>query len=184
MATDKTKAFDLTTLTRNSDLILPLGVVVILLVMIIPLPTVLLDLLISLNVTLSIIMLLVSMYILDPVKFSVFPSLLLLITLFRLSLNLASTRLISLHGCDGHPAAGAVIQPSGLFVVGGNYVVGIVVFIVLVAIQYVVINHGAVRISEVTARFTLDAMPGKQLSIDADLNAGIINETEAKARRE
>lgn len=184
MTTGKSRAFDLAVLNRNSDLILPIGVVIILLVMIIPLPTILLDLLLSMNVTLSLIMLLVSMYILDPVQFSVFPSLLLLVTLFRLSLNLASTRLILLHGGDGTTAAGAVIQSFGQFVVGGNYVVGIVVFIVLVAIQYVVINHGAVRISEVTARFTLDAMPGKQLSIDADLNAGIINEVEARARRE
>ncbi|MBI3657239.1 MAG: flagellar biosynthesis protein FlhA [Acidobacteria bacterium] len=184
MTPTKPRSLTLASLARNSDLVLPIGVVVILLVMIIPLPTVLLDLLISLNVSLSIIMLLVGMYVLDPVEFSVFPSLLLLVTLFRLSLNLASTRLILLHGGEGTTAAGKVIQSFGQFVVGGNYVVGIVVFIVLVVIQYVVINHGAVRISEVTARFTLDAMPGKQLSIDADLNAGIINEVEARTRRE
>jgi len=156
----------------------------ILLVMVLPMPTMIMDLLISLNITLSIVIMLVSMYILQPVHFSVFPSLLLLITLFRLSLNVATTRLILLQGPAGDDAAGKVIQSFGQFVVGGNYVVGIVVFLVLIAIQYIVINHGAVRISEVTARFTLDAMPGKQMSIDADLNAGIINETEARQRRE
>jgi flagellar biosynthesis protein FlhA len=127
---------------------------------------------------------LVSMYILQPVQFSVFPSLLLILTLFRLALNIGSTRLILLNGSTGEDAAGKVIQSFGQFVVGGNYFVGIVVFLVLITIQYVVINHGSVRISEVTARFTLDAMPGKQMAIDADLNAGIINETEARDRRE
>jgi flagellar biosynthesis protein FlhA len=149
-------------------------------------PTMIMDLLISLNITLSIIIMLVSMYILQPVSFSVFPSLLLILTLFRLSLNIASTRLILLNGSgiSGEDAAGQVIRSFGQFVVGGNYFVGIVVFLVLITIQYVVINHGSVRISEVTARFTLDAMPGKQMAIDADLNAGIINETEARERRE
>jgi flagellar biosynthesis protein FlhA len=156
----------------------------ILLMMTLPVPRMLLDLLISLNITLSIIIVLVSMYILQPVNFSVFPSLLLIITLFRLALNVASTRLILLHGAEGEDAAGRVIQSFGQFVVGGNYVVGIVVFLVLIGIQYIVINHGAVRISEVTARFTLDAMPGKQMSIDADLNAGLIDEKEARLRRE
>ncbi len=165
-------------------LAIPIGVMGILLVMVLPMPTMIMDLLISLNITLSIVIMLVSMYILQPVHFSVFPSLLLLITLFRLSLNVATTRLILLQGPAGDDAAGKVIQSFGQFVVGGNYVVGIVVFLVLIAIQYIVINHGAVRISEVTARFTLDAMPGKQMSIDADLNAGIINETEARQRRE
>jgi flagellar biosynthesis protein FlhA len=117
------------------------------------------------------------------VNFSVFPSLLLIVTLFRLALNVASTRLILLHGAEGEDAAGKVIQSFGQFVVGGNYLVGIVVFLVLIGIQYIVINHGAVRISEVTARFTLDAMPGKQMSIDADLNAGLIDEKEARERR-
>jgi flagellar biosynthesis protein FlhA len=165
-------------------LVIPVGVMGILLVMILPMPSMIMDLLISLNITLSIIIMLVSMYILQPVHFSVFPSLLLIITLFRLSLNVASTRLILLRGGEGEDAAGKVIQSFGQFVVGGNYFVGIVVFLVLMAIQYIVINHGAVRISEVTARFTLDAMPGKQMSIDADMNAGIINETEARQRRE
>lgn len=165
-------------------LALPIGVMGILLVMVLPMPTMAMDILISLNITLSIVILLVSMYIRQPVHFSVFPSLLLIITLFRLALNVATTRLILLQGSTGDDAAGKVIQSFGQFVVGGNYVVGIVVFLVLIAIQYIVINHGAVRISEVTARFTLDAMPGKQMSIDADLNAGIINETEARQRRE
>ena len=164
-------------------LIIPASVMGILLMMIMPVPRMLLDFLISLNITLSIIIMMVSMYILQPVNFSVFPSLLLIITLFRLALNVASTRLILLHGSEGEDAAGKVIQAFGQFVVGGNYVVGIVVFLVLIGIQYIVINHGAVRISEVTARFTLDAMPGKQMSIDADLNAGLIEEAEARARR-
>ncbi len=165
-------------------LIIPVAVMGILVVMVLPMPTMVMDLLISLNITLSIIILLVSMYILQPVHFSVFPSLLLIVTLFRLALNVASTRLILLHGSEGEDAAGRVIQSFGQFVVGGNYFVGIVVFLVLIGIQFIVINHGAVRISEVTARFTLDAMPGKQMAIDADLNAGLINEHEARARRE
>ncbi len=165
-------------------LIIPIAVMGILVIMVLPMPTLMLDLLISLNFTVSIIVLLVSMYILQPVNFSVFPSLLLIITLFRLALNVASTRLILLNGSSGTDAAGKVIQSFGQFVVGGNYFVGIVVFLVLIAIQFLVINHGAVRISEVTARFTLDAMPGKQMSIDADLNAGLIDEHQARARRE
>jgi len=165
-------------------LVIPIGVMGILIVMVLPMPTMIMDLLISLNITLSIIVMLVSMYILQPVHFSVFPSLLLIITLFRLALNVASTRLILLNGSGGEDAAGKVIQSFGQFVVGGNYFVGIVVFLVLIAIQYIVINHGSIRISEVTARFTLDAMPGKQMAIDADMNAGIINETEARERRD
>src|SRR5512136_969023 len=168
----------------KAHLTIPLAVLGILLLMTLPVPPLLLDILISLNITISIIILLVSMYILQPVNFSVFPSLLLIITLFRLALNVASTRLILLHGSEGEDAAGRVIESFGQFVVGGNYFVGIVVFLVLIAVQFIVINHGAVRISEVTARFTLDAMPGKQMAIDADLNAGLIDEKEARARRE
>jgi flagellar biosynthesis protein FlhA len=164
--------------------IIPAGVMAILIVMVLPMPRMMMDLLISLNITLSIIIMLVSMYILQPIHFSVFPSLLLLITLYRLALNVASTRLILLQGSQGEDAAGKVIQSFGQFVVGGNYFVGIVVFLVLMVIQYVVINHGAIRVSEVTARFTLDAMPGKQMAIDADMNAGIINEAEARERRQ
>ena len=131
----------------------------------------------------SVIVLLVSMYITKPVEFSVFPTTLLLLTLFRLALNISSSRLILLNGNTGTAAAGEVIQAFGTFVVGGNYIIGVVIFLVLIAIQYVVINHGAVRISEVTARFTLDALPGKQMSIDSDLNAGLIDEHEARTRR-
>src|SRR5207237_6621729 len=120
----------------------------------------------------------------SPTECSGFPSLLLLLTLIRLSLNVASTRLVLMNGQEGVEAAGHVIMAFGQFVVGGNFVVGVVVFLVLVAIQFVVINHGAVRISEVTARFTLDAMPGRQMAIDADLNAGVIDEREARERRE
>jgi flagellar biosynthesis protein FlhA len=129
-------------------------------------------------------LLLTSIYVKQPVEFSVFPSLLLLLTLIRLALNVASTRLVLMHGSQGVDAAGNVIMAFGQFVVGGNFVVGVVVFLVLIAIQFIVINHGAVRISEVTARFTLDAMPGRQMAIDADLNAGVIDEKEARTRRE
>jgi flagellar biosynthesis protein FlhA len=170
--------------TRNLNLAVPLAVVGIVLVMILPIPPSLLDVLISTNITLSVITLIVTMYITRPVQFSVYPSLLLLLTLFRLALNISSSRLILLDGNTGTAAAGRVIESFGQFVVGGNYVIGVVIFILLIAIQYVVINHGAVRISEVTARFTLDAMPGKQMSIDSDLNAGLIDEAEARRRRQ
>src|SRR5687767_14192813 len=123
------------------------------------------------------------MYITKPVEFSTFPTTLLLLTLFRLALNISSSRMILLNGNSGTGAAGHVIEAFGNFVVGGNYVIVVVIFLVRIAIQYVVIKHGAVRISEVTARFTLDALPGKQMSIDADLNAGLIDETEARTRR-
>ncbi len=161
----------------------PIAVLGIVLAMITPMPPFLLDILISGNITLSVIVLLVSLYITKPVDFSVFPTTLLLMTLFRLALNISSARLILLNGNTGTSAAGEVIQAFGAFVVGGNYIIGVVIFLVLIAIQYVVINHGAVRISEVTARFTLDAMPGKQMSVDADLNAGLIDENEARSRR-
>ncbi len=161
----------------------PIAVLGIVMAMITPLPPFLLDILISANITLSVIVLLVALYITKPVEFSVFPTTLLLMTLFRLALNISSARLILLNGNTGTSAAGEVIQAFGAFVVGGNYVIGVVIFLVLIAIQYVVINHGAVRISEVTARFTLDAMPGKQMSIDSDLNAGLIDENEARTRR-
>jgi flagellar biosynthesis protein FlhA len=161
----------------------PAGVLGILLALVTPLPPLVMDILISINITISTVVLLVSMYIRRPAEFSVFPTALLLMTLFRLALNVSTSRLILLNGSAGTSAAGEVIESFGNFVVGGNFVIGIVVFLVLIAIQYVVINHGAVRISEVTARFTLDALPGKQMSIDADLNAGLINEAEAKARR-
>jgi len=165
------------------EFIVPIGVLGIVGAMITPLPPFLMDVLISANITLSVIVLLVALYITKPVDFSVFPTTLLLMTLFRLALNISSARLILLYGNTGTSAAGDVIQAFGAFVVGGNYIIGAVIFLVLIAIQYVVINHGAVRISEVTARFTLDAMPGKQMSVDSDLNAGLIDENEARAKR-
>ncbi len=169
--------------TKYSDAAIAAAVVGILIVMIIPLPTIMLDMLLSLSITLAIIILLVAMYILQPLEFSVFPSLLLVVTLYRLSLNVASTRIILLHGSEGPAAAGEVIKSFGQFVVGGNYVVGAVIFLILVLINFVVITKGTVRTSEVAARFTLDAIPGKQMSIDADLNAGIIDEKGARDRR-
>jgi len=171
-------------IAKNSDIIMAVAVVGILVFMVMPLPTMLLDLLLSFNITLSLIILLASMYVQRPLELSAFPSILLLGTLFRLSLNVASTRIILLHGNEGTAAAGKVIMAFGGFVVGGNYLVGIIVFLILVAINFMVITKGAGRIAEVAARFTLDAMPGKQMSIDADLNAGIITEQEARDRRE
>jgi flagellar biosynthesis protein FlhA len=165
------------------EFVVPIGVLGIVMAMITPLPPFLMDVLISANITLSVIVLLVALYITKPVDFSVFPTTLLLMTLFRLALNISSARLILLNGNTGTSAAGDVIQAFGAFVVGGNYIIGVVIFLVLIAIQYVVINHGAVRISEVTARFTLDALPGKQMSVDSDLNAGLIDENEARAKR-
>ncbi|MBU0988214.1 MAG: flagellar biosynthesis protein FlhA, partial [Proteobacteria bacterium] len=170
-------------LGSTSELLTVVGVMAVLVVMIIPLPAILLDFLLALNITLAITILLIAMYTIRPLDFFIFPSLLLVTTLFRLSLNVASTRLILLHGNEGVLAAGKVIKSFGSFVVGGNYVVGMIVFIILVIINFVVITKGATRIAEVAARFTLDAMPGKQMSIDADLNAGLIDESEAKARR-
>ena len=159
------------------------GVVAILMVMLLPLPRFILDLLLSFDITLSVIILLVGLQVRRPLEFSVFPSILLMITLFRLSLNIASTRLILLHGNEGAGAAGEVIRAFGNFIVGGNYTVGLVVFTILVVINFVVVTKGAGRVAEVAARFTLDAMPGKQMSIDADLNAGLINEADARRRR-
>ena len=170
-------------LTRSSSMMMALGVIGILMVMMIPLPTLLLDILLSFSITVSIIILLMSMYVLKPLDFSIFPSILLVVTLLRLSLNVASTRLILLHGNEGATAAGHVIHAFGTFVVGGNYVVGLIVFTVLVLINFIVITKGSTRIAEVAARFTLDAMPGKQMSIDADLNAGLISDVDARRRR-
>jgi flagellar biosynthesis protein FlhA len=169
---------------RLSHLLAPAAVMSVVLLMIVPLPPIVLDLLLSVDIGLSVVLLLTVIYVKSPVEFSIFPSLLLVLTLLRLSLNVASTRLILMHGSDGVEAAGGVIMAFGQFVVGGSYIVGVVVFIVLIAIQFLVINHGAVRISEVTARFTLDAMPGRQMAIDSDLNAGVIDEREARTRRD
>lgn len=170
--------------TGLSHLTVPIAAVVILLVLLIPLPAFLLDVLISLNLMIAVVVLLASMYAPEPVKFTSFPNILLLTTLFRLALNLATSRLILTDGNLGASAAGSVIKAFGEFVIGGNFVVGVVVFLILLIIQFLVVNHGAVRTSEVTARFTLDAMPGKQMAVDADLAAGMIDESEARRRRE
>src|SRR5215469_13227382 len=172
------------TVRSSSEWVLPAATVGLIFVMLVPMPAIFLDLLLIMSITAAVLVLLAAVNILRPVQFSVFPSLLLLLTLFRLCLNLASSRRILLHGNEGAAAAGHVIQAFGQFVVGGNYVVGFVLFIALIVIQFVVINHGAVRIAEVTARFTLDALPGKQMAIDADLAAGLIDEKQARARRE
>jgi len=165
------------------DLAVPLAVLAIVIALITPLPKFMLDLLIVTDILMSVTVMMVSLYIVRPIEFTSFPTTLLLLTLFRLALNISSSRLILLNGNTGTKAAGEVIGAFGSFVVGGNYIIGAVIFLVLIAIQYVVINHGAVRISEVTARFTLDALPGKQMSIDSDLNAGLIDESEARRRR-
>ncbi|MBU3948918.1 MAG: flagellar biosynthesis protein FlhA [Proteobacteria bacterium] len=170
-------------MASSSEILSAVGVIAVLLVMIIPVPSMLLDFLLAINITLSVTILLISMFTLTPLDFSIFPTLLLLTTLFRLSLNVASTRLILLHGNESASAAGKVIMSFGNFVVGGNYVVGVIVFVILVLVNFIVITKGASRIAEVAARFTLDAMPGKQMSIDADLNAGMIDEKEARKRR-
>ena len=169
---------------RPQEYLVGFGVVVILAVMVMPIPPLMLDLLLSFSITFALIILLVSVFMRGPLDFSVFPSLLLIVTLIRLSLNVASTRIILLHGSEGTSAAGQVIESFGSFVVGGNFVVGTVIFIILVMINFIVITKGSVRTSEVAARFTLDAIPGKQMSIDADLNAGLINEKEARNRRQ
>ena len=170
-------------LGRYTDVALPAGVLGVLLIMVLPLPTWLMDILLATNITVGILILLTSLYVLKPLDFSVFPSMLLLTTLFRLALNVATTRLILLHGNEGTTAAGHVINGFGQFVVGGNMVVGLVIFLILVLINFVVITKGSTRIAEVAARFTLDAMPGKQMAIDADLNAGLIDEDTARKRR-
>lgn len=169
---------------KQGDLFLGAGVVVILLVMLVPLPTFLLDVMLSLNISLSILILLTAMFMTSPLEFSIFPSLLLVTTLMRLALNVASTRLILLNGDQGANAAGNVIRSFAEFVVGGSYVVGAVIFLILFILNKVVITAGTTRIAEVAARFTLDAMPGKQMAIEADLNSGLIDEEEATKRRE
>ncbi len=166
-------------LTSRADVIVSVAVIGIVILMIFPVPSVLLDVLLAFNIAISLIVLLMAMYTIEPLQFSVFPGMLLVLTLFRLSLNVASTRLIL---ADGY--AGEVIQSFGGFVVKGNYVVGLIIFVILVVINFVVITKGSGRIAEVAARFTLDAMPGKQMAIDADLNNGVIDEKEARKRRD
>ncbi len=183
MSTGNVEAIELKGFRKNSDVYMAIALIGILALMIIPLPAIFLDVFLAANITIALCILLVCLYTMHPLDFSVFPSVLLVTTLFRLALNIASTRLILLHGSEGVDAAGTVIKAFGQFVVGGNYVVGAVLFLILVIINFTVITKGAGRIAEVTARFTLDAMPGKQMAIDADLSAGMITEKEAKARR-
>jgi len=165
-------------LARHSDLLVSGGAVLVIAMLVVPLPHWMLDGLLVINIGLALTVLLMTAYTTHPLQFSVFPSLLLVATLFRLAINVSATRLILLHA-----NAGAVIAAFGSFVVGGNYVVGLVVFVILVVIQFVVITNGAGRVAEVAARFTLDAMPGKQMAIDADLNAGLIDDSEARRDR-
>ena len=168
----------------HGNLGVPILLLIILAMVTLPMPPFLLDVLFTFNIALSIVVLLVGVYAMRPLDFAVFPTILLVATLMRLALNVASTRVVLLYGHEGGDAAGKVIEAFGSVVIGGNYVVGIVVFLILVIINFVVVTKGAGRISEVSARFTLDAMPGKQMAIDADLNAGLINQEEAKARRQ
>jgi len=185
MANDvSVQALELSNFRKNSDIYVAVALIGVLALMIIPLPAFLLDLFLAANITISLAILLVCLYTQHPLDFSVFPSVLLVTTLFRLALNVAGTRLILLHGTEGVDAAGAVIKAFGSFVVGGNYIVGAVMFLILVVINFVVITKGAGRVAEVSARFTLDAMPGKQMAIDADLSAGFITEKEARKRRD
>ncbi len=174
---------DYTRFARQGDIMLGAGVIIILMVMLIPMPTFFLDIMLCFSISLSLLILLTSMFMTSPLEFSIFPSLLLVTTLLRLALNVASTRLILLNGDQGPTAAGEVIRSFAEFVVGGSYVVGAVIFLILFILNKVVITTGTTRIAEVAARFTLDAMPGKQMAIEADLNAGLIDEEEATARR-
>jgi flagellar biosynthesis protein FlhA len=168
---------------NNSDLFFAFAVVMAIIMVVIPLPPILLDILISFNITMALVVVLITMYTLEPLHFSIFPTLLLITTLFRLALSISATRLILLHGNDGPQAAGHVIESIGAVVVGGSYWVGFVVFLILIIIQFVVITSGSQRVAEVAARFTLDAMPGKQMAIDADLNSGLISDDQARQRR-
>lgn len=184
MATTKTSVrFDYSKFAKQGDLLLAGGVVIILFVMLIPMPTIILDVMLAFNISFGLVILVTSMFLKSPLEFSIFPSLLLVTTLLRLALNVASTRVILLHGDEGTAAAGKVIQAFGQFVVGGNYVVGAVIFLILFALNKMVITKGTTRIAEVAARFTLDAMPGKQMAVEADLNSGLITEEEAKNQR-
>src|SRR5580658_6674203 len=180
----------LTKIHANRGMIFPLAFMSLLLVLLVPLPTQVLDFLLIINMTLSAIVMVSTIYVKSPLEFSVFPSLLLSMAMFRLVLSAATTRLILTAGRDGEDvqsalhSAGEVVRAFSAFVTGGSLAVGVIIFIIIVVIQFVVITRGATRISEVAARFTLDAMPGKQMAIDADMNAGVINEAEARQRRE
>jgi flagellar biosynthesis protein FlhA len=177
-------AFRFEALTRHGDIALALGIVAILVVLILPMPRWLLDLSLALSITFSVLILMVSLFIFRPLDFSSFPSVLLISTMLRLSLNLATTRLILTHGHEGPHAAGDVIQAFGNLLMGGNFIIGVIVFAILVIVNFVVITKGSGRIAEVSARFSLDAMPGKQMAIDADLSAGLIDEKQARERRQ
>jgi len=170
--------------TRQGDILLAAGVVMTLFVMLVPLPTIILDILLAFSISFSLVILITSMFMTSPLEFSIFPSVLLVTTLLRLALNVASTRLILLHGDQGTSAAGKVIEAFGQFVVGGNFAIGAVIFLILFILNKTVIVAGTTRIAEVAARFTLDAMPGKQMAIEADLNAGLIDEQQAIKQRE
>jgi flagellar biosynthesis protein FlhA len=182
MATATATPFDLRSILR-SGIGVPVGVLAVLAMIIVPLPPIALDVLFTFNIALSLIVVMAVFYVLRPLDFGIFPTVLLLATLLRLALNVASTRVVLLHGHTGSHAAGKVIESFGEFVIGGNYAVGVVVFVILTIVNFVVVTKGAGRISEVSARFTLDAMPGKQMAIDADLNAGLITADEARVRR-
>src|SRR5713101_9623499 len=168
---------------RRGEIALALGVVAILIVLILPMPSWLLDFSLAISITLSILILMVALFIQKPLEFSTFPTVLLIATMLRLALNLASTRIILAHGHEGVYAAGHVIAAFGNFVMSGNFIIGVIVFAILVVVNFVVITKGSGRIAEVAARFNLDAMPGKQMAIDADLSAGLIDEKEARRRR-
>jgi len=168
---------------KNSDVILALLFMTVIILMVVPITTWMLDIFLTFSISFSIVILIISLYISRPLEFSVFPTILLVATLFRLALEIAATRLILLYGYKGSDAAGIVIESFGKFVVGGNYAVGIVIFIIFIVINFLVITKGATRVAEVTARFTLDALPGKQMSIDAELNSGFISEEEARNKR-
>jgi flagellar biosynthesis protein FlhA len=168
----------------SGNLAAPMVLVALLAMVVLPLPAFMLDLLFSFNIALSLTIMLASIYVKKPLHFAAFPSILLIATLLRLALNVASTRIVLLEGHTGTAAAGNVIEAFGEFVIGGNYTVGFVVFAILVIINFVVVTKGATRIAEVSARFTLDSMPGKQMAIDADLNSGLIDQDEARRRRQ
>src|SRR5580765_3492915 len=168
---------------KNGEIALAVGVLAILVVLLLPLPSWILDISLSFSITLAILILMTSIFIRKPLEFSSFPTVLLISTMLRVALNLASTRLILAHGKEGTAAAGLVIEAFGRLITQGNFVIGIIVFAILIIVNFIVITKGAGRIAEVAARFTLDAMPGKQMAVDADLSAGLINETEARERR-
>jgi len=174
---------DIAAVFKRGDLMLAFGVLTILVVLILPLPPIVLDLFLAISITISILILMTALFIHTPLEFSAFPTVLLIATMLRLALNLASTRLILSHGHEGTAAAGHVIEAFGNFVMSGNFVIGIIVFTILVIVNFVVITKGSGRIAEVAARFHLDAMPGKQMAIDADLSAGLIDEQQARKRR-